>query len=626
MDFSIIKGRVNNILSKHYLMYVVICLFVAFIGLELTVPFKLLMGVLEEGTGFEIKTIGDSSRFIEGASINVDLATGEVTIDVNNPVAAADWKKNAKNDTVEYYKELGPVTMENRDGIFAQIYNFVSSNTVYGLIESGIRSIFKTDSAVIIVFIIITLEAQMFVALFVKRVFLVISRRYFLEARIYDRVPLRKSLFLIQVRRWLNVGLVLASALLENIVMAFTIVGGVERYFAYYALPYILAENPTMSPRHAMTLSKNIMKGHKWECFRLKFSFLGWDLLSFCTFGTMGIMFVNPYKAAVFTEYFAELRSLAIAAKVEDYELLNDKYLYEKADEYFLSGVYADMLGIMQTPIPKPEKRSGIAAFFADTFGIILREDKKEDELSLYYEQLLQIRSAREVIKHHIYPERTFPSRPKKLFGKWQHLHYLRRYSLTSIIIMFFSFSLFGWLWEVGIHLVRDGVFVNRGVLMGPWLPIYGGGGVLIVLLLYKFRAKPWLEASLIVVLCGVVEYFTSWFLEMKYDTKWWDYTGYYAHINGRICAEGLFAFASGGLVIVYLVAPLLDNLLSRIKDRILVPICAVLLIVFLADVICSYASPNMGKGITDYGTKAEVTAVETVQQSDVYGGRVTAG
>ena len=79
----------------------------------------------------------------------------------------------------------------------------------------------------------------------------------------------------------------------------------------------------------------------------------------------------------------------------------------------------------------------------------------------------------------------------------------LRDYNIWSLILMFFIFSCIGWLWEVSLHLITDGVFVNRGAMHGPWLPIYGSGGILILTLLKKFRDKPYLCFILIFVLCG---------------------------------------------------------------------------------------------------------------------------
>ena len=47
---------------------------------------------------------------------------------------------------------------------------------------------------------------------------------------------------------------------------------------------------------------------------------------------------------------------------------------------------------------------------------------------------------------------------------------------LTDAAFLFLVGSLIGWLYELGLHLVKDGVFVNRGMLVGPWVPIYGLG------------------------------------------------------------------------------------------------------------------------------------------------------
>lgn len=48
--------------------------------------------------------------------------------------------------------------------------------------------------------------------------------------------------------------------------------------------------------------------------------------------------------------------------------------------------------------------------------------------------------------------------------------------SFDYYVLLFFLVSFLGWVWEVCIYLVRDGQFVNRGILSGPWLPIYGEG------------------------------------------------------------------------------------------------------------------------------------------------------
>lgn len=57
-----------------------------------------------------------------------------------------------------------------------------------------------------------------------------------------------------------------------------------------------------------------------------------------------------------------------------------------------------------------------------------------------------------------------------------------RNYGFFFYVLLFFLLSLAGWLWEIAIYLVQDGRFVNRGILLGPWLPVYGSGGLLLIL------------------------------------------------------------------------------------------------------------------------------------------------
>ena len=174
-----------------------------------------------------------------------------------------------------------------------------------------------------------------------------------------------------------------------------------------------------------------------------------------------------------------------------------------------------------------------------------------------------------------------------------------RHYSLISLILIFFTFSIAGWLWEVGFHLFMTGEFVKRGTMAGPWLPIYGTGGVLAILFLKRLAKRPALTYVMTVLLCGTIEYVTAWFLWETVHMKWWDYTGYFANIHGRVCLEGLIVFGLGGCAAIYLLGPALDELFSGFSRRILIGVCAALLLLFALDGAWSVSHPNTGRGIT---------------------------
>lgn len=181
------------------------------------------------------------------------------------------------------------------------------------------------------------------------------------------------------------------------------------------------------------------------------------------------------------------------------------------------------------------------------------------------------------------------------------HRNYHRSYSLLTYISLFFIFSLIGWVWEVGIHLIEDGVFVNRGTLLGPWLPIYGVGGTLGIILLKKIVDNQVLTFFCVVIICSTVEYATSWFLEEFKHIKYWDYSGYFCNINGRICLEGALAFGFAGCAGIYILAPFFDDMLKKVPIKVRITACIILIILFSTDLVYSKSHPHIGKGITDY-------------------------
>lgn len=344
-----------------------------------------------------------------------------------------------------------------------------------------------------------------------------------------------------------------------------------------------------------------MMDGHKWECFKLEMSYIDWVILGGLTFGLTEILYSNPYRVATITEYYANLRRLGKEKKIPGIEKLNDEYLYEKAPKDKLEAEYEDVINGLKKSQEKLEKPKGIKRVLADFLGISLsdtKEREKEEQEEIKKERLEIYKN---IIQGKEYPMRLFSIPEKHQRKKLDTLNYTRRYSIWSLLALFFIASIIGWSFEVIMHIIEHGEFVKRGVLQGPWLPIYGYGCLLILTILHKFRKKPLQEFILIIVLCGLVEYFTAVYLEYVFNgTKWWDYSGYFLNIQGRVCAEGLLVFGIGGIILVYILAPLIDNVLQKINPKKLAIICCSLLCLFIFDHIYSHYHPNEGKGITD--------------------------
>ncbi len=181
---------------------------------------------------------------------------------------------------------------------------------------------------------------------------------------------------------------------------------------------------------------------------------------------------------------------------------------------------------------------------------------------------------------------------------KWLHTNYKKNYNFSSLLLMFFTASIVGWIWEVGLHLFQYGEFVNRGTLHGPWLHIYGWGLILLLLLLKKTRDNPILTFILALLICGTLEYATGWYLETFKNARYWDYDGFFLNLHGRICMEGLIVFGIGGCAFIYFVAPFLDSIFEKIPQKRKLILCILFTFFYIVDFAYSSKYPNSGEGI----------------------------
>ena len=569
-------GRAN--FSKHYIHCVVVLLFVAVIGIEYVSSvdvLKIAVRVTDE-----------------------DSVGGNITsLSLNNSQLLDSLIGEENHEPTR----IGKLELGRSQGVLAHLANMFSSGSITLTVIAAVFSIVKANNFLAIILIFLGLLLVFFIWMVFFNTFRSVYRRIFLECRIYERVPFQRFVFLYKVKRMLKASLTLLLLDVYTILWMFTIVGGIIKSFSYILVPYIVAENPDISPNEAITLSRKMMKGHKWERFLLQLSFIGWDILGVLTLGILNVFYVNPYKESVYCEFYARIREEAKEKGIENIALLNDKYLYEKAPKEKIDKAYGDIIELINQPEIEVKKKNKFLTFIADFFGVVPAYDDSEKLYSQKLERQIKIKDYRYALDGSMYPSRLYPISGKEGKKRVEQLHYLRHYSITSIILMFFIFSFIGWVWEVCFHLVEDGEFVNRGVLHGPWLPIYGSGGVMILVLLNKLRKYPVIEFFSAFTLCGIVEYYTAVFLEMKHGEKWWDYTGYFLNIDGKVCAEGLLIFGLGGMAVVYFVAPLLDNVIKKLSLKVLIPLCVVLSLGFIADQVYSGYYPNKGDGVTNY-------------------------
>ena len=162
-------------------------------------------------------------------------------------------------------------------------------------------------------------------------------------------------------------------------------------------------------------------------------------------------------------------------------------------------------------------------------------------------------------------------------------------YSIATYFIYFIIIAICGWLMEVTLQLVQKHKFADRGFLIGPYCPIYGCGALLITLFLTKLEEYPLALFSVTILVCGVLEYFTSYIMEKIFHARWWDYSENKFNINGRVCLETIILFGILGLALMYIVNPFIFDNLARIPESTLNIIAIIIAVIFAIDNLVSF-------------------------------------
>ena len=515
--FSIkaLKKDARGALKRNYVMVVVTCL-IATIVLG---TFRNPVDIIEDNIFPLIdKAAGDTEiSEVVDASVFAAPDTSDIIKEFLENIGAG-------NSTSEHWTE-GVLSVfaratEGAGNLITGILNIINQFVFKNKISSG-------------VIVSLGILASIAFYIFFMQVILVGLYRFLLENRRYTKSIPSRLLFPWTIKRGVHIAWVMFVRRLYELLWYFTIVGGVIKHYSYRMVPLIMAENPDMTAKEAITLSRQMMDGYKWKTFLFDLSFIGWIILDFATLSLIGLFYTRPYKYAAEAELYMYLRAEAKKNRIENTDKLCDTLL--------------------------------------------------EAEIS-----------------SDAYPAQDYLITPAPV-RKWITSDYKRDYSVTSLVLMFFSFAFIGWVWEVIVFLFTDGEFINRGTSYGPWLPIYGFGGLVILVVLKRFRDNPGLLFVITGVSCGIMEYVTAWFLETFIGMKYWDYTGYFLNIQGRVCLEGLIVFSIAGLAATYIIAPALDDLFKKIPQKYKNIICAVLITAFVADQAITFIHPHTGKGITEY-------------------------
>ena len=154
--------------------------------------------------------------------------------------------------------------------------------------------------------------------------------------------------------------------------------------------------------------------------------------------------------------------------------------------------------------------------------------------------------------------------------------------------LLFITYSFIVWIIEIIDRFKVNKKIVNRGFLIGPYIPIYGSCAIVMVLLLHSVKSPTILFLSCILI-ASIGEYLTSYIMEKVFHARWWDYSDYKFNLNGRICLINCLGFGVLGFILIKYLNNFFYNIYSNFNIITINILFYILITIFIIDLIVSF-------------------------------------
>lgn len=161
---------------------------------------------------------------------------------------------------------------------------------------------------------------------------------------------------------------------------------------------------------------------------------------------------------------------------------------------------------------------------------------------------------------------------------------------LMSYLFSLLIYSFLGWIFETVYCSFVEGTFVKRGMLYGPYCPIYGFGAIGCIILLGNIE-NPFLLYLSGMITSVILEYITSYVLEKIFHQRWWDYSHMRYQIKGRISLAGALTFGAFAVIINKIIQPLINMALTMIASS---PLILLVIILFMICIVITLLDISM--------------------------------
>lgn len=162
-------------------------------------------------------------------------------------------------------------------------------------------------------------------------------------------------------------------------------------------------------------------------------------------------------------------------------------------------------------------------------------------------------------------------------------------YTSYQWLFVFYTYCFLGWCFESAYVSLKSNKLINRGFMRGPFLPLYGSGAVMMLVV-----SMPFADHIVLTYLAGCVgatalEYITGVTMEALFKVRYWDYSNKRFNFQGQICLSSTLAWGFFTVLMTRVLHRPIDRFVLSVPDRVLYYATAVLTVYIVIDFTLSF-------------------------------------
>ncbi len=196
-------------------------------------------------------------------------------------------------------------------------------------------------------------------------------------------------------------------------------------------------------------------------------------------------------------------------------------------------------------------------------------------------------------------------------------------YTVIQWLFVFYFYCFGGWCLESAYVSVKDRKLTNRGFMRGPFLPIYGSGATMMLVVSMPFQGMglPW--RVVLTYLAGCVgatvrEYITGVVMEALFKVRYWDYSNQRFNFQGHICLSSSLAWGLITVAMTEFIHKYVERLILAIPGQVLTVVTLVLTAGIFADFALSFKAAIDLRNVLDKMKRAKEEMLRIQERLDV--------